>query len=287
MTVLMWVIPYRPHPRCDTYLYVALDGSEDYESIAAAVNATTPFNPLRTCIFIKKGQYEESVTVPSEKINVVFLGDGINRTIITSNNLFNTTSTGTLKILGTGFLAMDLTIRNTARPGEGEEAVALENWGDESIFYRCSFTGNSRTLYAVGFKQFYRASEIHGSTYFIYGGAQAVFQNCVIKTVQSGEKDIVVSGNVRSYPSQQSGFFFQMCKFVNPLALFTSGTALSVYLGAPITPYSTEIVMQSYLDSSVIGWKLYSPTFSQCPNTAFFAEFKNNGVGTTNRNLSS
>lgn len=40
---------------------------------------------LRFVIYIKAGVYSEIVRVPKEKTNLMFVGDGINMTIITGN----------------------------------------------------------------------------------------------------------------------------------------------------------------------------------------------------------
>ncbi|XP_077218578.1 putative invertase inhibitor [Tasmannia lanceolata] len=41
--------------------------------------------PSSSIIYIKVGMYHENVWVTKDKINIIFIGDGINKTIITSN----------------------------------------------------------------------------------------------------------------------------------------------------------------------------------------------------------
>jgi hypothetical protein len=60
---------------------------ECYKTVQEAVNAA-PDNGVggkRFVIYIKEGIYEETVRVPLEKRNVVFLGDGIGKTVITGS----------------------------------------------------------------------------------------------------------------------------------------------------------------------------------------------------------
>jgi len=61
--------------------------NECYKTVQEAVNAA-PDNGVdgkRFVIYIKEGVYEETVRVPLEKRNVVFLGDGIGKTVITGS----------------------------------------------------------------------------------------------------------------------------------------------------------------------------------------------------------
>jgi pectin methylesterase-like acyl-CoA thioesterase len=55
-----------------------------YKTVEEAVNAV-PNGGQRRFVKIKKGVYKETVTVPLEKKNVVFLGDGMGKTVITGS----------------------------------------------------------------------------------------------------------------------------------------------------------------------------------------------------------
>lgn len=63
---------------------VALDGSGQYKSIQAAVNAA-PTSGARWVIYIKAGTYSEYVNVPKGKTNLMMYGDGPGLTIITGS----------------------------------------------------------------------------------------------------------------------------------------------------------------------------------------------------------
>ncbi|XP_077237255.1 pectinesterase 2-like [Tasmannia lanceolata] len=137
----------------------------------------------RHIIYIKAGTYKEKVFVGKDKINVTFIGDGIDKTII-SNNLSNKTgystyNSSTVGIAGEWFMARDITFENTAGPANGQ-AVALMFEANHSVFYKCSFKGYQDTLYVKGGYQFYRECDIYGTIDFIFGGAAVVFQRCNI-----------------------------------------------------------------------------------------------------------
>lgn len=67
---------------------VALDGSGHYRSIAEAVNAAPSGSTRRHVIYVKRGIYKENVDMKRKKTNIMFVGDGIGRTIVTGNRNF-------------------------------------------------------------------------------------------------------------------------------------------------------------------------------------------------------
>lgn len=81
---------------------VCADGC-DYSEIQQAVESAPVHGRNRFVIYIKEGVYEEIVRVGFEKTNVVFLGDGMGKTVITGNlnagmvgvSTYNTATVGT------------------------------------------------------------------------------------------------------------------------------------------------------------------------------------------------
>ncbi|CAK7344976.1 unnamed protein product [Dovyalis caffra] len=63
---------------------VAADGSGNYSTVSAAVAAAPTRSSKRYIIRIKAGVYRETVQVPINKTNLLFLGDGRSTTIITA-----------------------------------------------------------------------------------------------------------------------------------------------------------------------------------------------------------
>lgn len=63
---------------------VCKGGACDYSTVQEAVNGVPNYGN-RYVILIKEGVYEETVRVPLEKKNVVFLGDGMGKTVITGS----------------------------------------------------------------------------------------------------------------------------------------------------------------------------------------------------------
>lgn len=60
-------------------------GKGCYKTVQEAVNAAPDNGAGRFVIRIRAGVYEETVRIPLEKKNVVFLGDGMGKTVITAS----------------------------------------------------------------------------------------------------------------------------------------------------------------------------------------------------------
>lgn len=93
----------RRRRRTSADVIVASDGSGDYTFITEAIGMTPNMSMKRYVIKIKSGIYEENVIIPREKINLIFIGDGMNKTIIKgSRNIvdgYSTFASATLSML--------------------------------------------------------------------------------------------------------------------------------------------------------------------------------------------
>ncbi|KAK8961006.1 putative pectinesterase/pectinesterase inhibitor 22 [Platanthera guangdongensis] len=230
---------------------VAVDGSGEFRTVGEAVARAPSHGWRRHVIFVKGGVYKENVEVKRRKTNIMLVGEGIGVTIITGSRNFmqgwTTFRTATFAVSGHGFIARDMTFRNTAGP-QSHQAVALRVDSDRSAFFRCSIEGYQDTLYAHSMRQFYRDCRIHGTVDFIFGNGQAVFQNCKIFTRKALPfQKATVTAQGRKDPNQNTGFSIQN-SFV-----YTTGPT---YLGRPWKAYSRTVFMQSYLGSGVqpAGW---------------------------------
>ncbi|CAJ1977979.1 unnamed protein product [Sphenostylis stenocarpa] len=263
---------------------VNLDGRDNFTSIGEAI-AAAPDN-LRPedgyfLIYVKQGSYEEYVTVPFQKKNILLIGDGINKTCITGNHSvvdgWTTFNSSTFAVSGERFVAVDVTFRNTAGP-QKHQAVAVRNNADLSTFYRCSFEGYQDTLYVHSLRQFYRECNIYGTVDFIFGNAAVVFQSCNIyarKPLPNQKNAITAQG--RTDPNQNTGISIQNCRIeaASDLALESTEN----YLGRPWKVYSRTVYMQSYIGELIqsVGWLEWNGTDGL--NTLFYGEFDNFGPG--------
>ncbi|ESW09700.1 hypothetical protein PHAVU_009G148900 [Phaseolus vulgaris] len=271
---------------------VVCKGGDCYKTVQAAVNAAPDNAEGRFVIYIKEGVYEEKVRVPYRKKNVVFLGDGMGRTVITgSANVaqpgITTYSSATVGVAGDGFMAKDLTIENTAG-ANAHQAVAFRSDSDLSVIENCEFIGNQDTLYAHSLRQFYKSCRILGNVDFIFGNSAAIFQDCEILVrprqdrPEKGENN-AVTAHGRTDPAQSTGFVFQNC-LVNGteeyMALYYSKPQVHKnYLGRPWKEYSRTVFIHTFFETLITpeGWMPWTGDFAL--NTLYYGEFENSGPG--------
>ncbi|KAJ6359696.1 hypothetical protein OIU77_003825 [Salix suchowensis] len=171
-------LPFKP-PRNDNATATKSSSDEFPEWMTEGDQELLRGSSFRYIIYVKKGVYRENIDMKRKKSYIMFIGDGIGKTVVTGNRNFmqgwTTFRTATVAVSGKGFIARDMTFRNTAGP-LNHQAVALRVDSDQSAFYRCSMEGYQDTLYAHSLRQFYRECEIYGTIDYIFGNGAAVFQ---------------------------------------------------------------------------------------------------------------
>ncbi|KAL2933546.1 Pectinesterase 3 [Bienertia sinuspersici] len=262
---------------------VAADGSGDHRTIAEAVKAAPEKSKKRYVIRIKAGVYKENVDVGKKKMNLMFIGEGRTKTIITGNkNVIDGSTTfhsATVAINGEGFLARDLTFQNTAGPSK-HQAVALRVGGDFAAFYQCDILAYQDTLYVHKSRQFYIKCLIAGTVDFIFGNAAVVFQDCDIhaRKPNKNQKNMITAQS-RKDPNQNTGIVIQKCRIGATSDLLANKDSFPTYLGRPWKEYARTVIMQSSISDVVhsAGWHEWDGEFAL--KTLDYAEYKNNGPG--------
>ncbi|XP_073032193.1 putative pectinesterase/pectinesterase inhibitor 45 [Primulina eburnea] len=264
-------------------LTVAKDGSGNFTTISAALNAIPQEYTGRYVIYVKEGIYQENVIVTKEMVNVTMYGDGSQKSIITGSKNFvdgvPTFQTATFAALGEGFMAQSIGFRNTAGP-EKHQAVALRVQADRSIFINCRMEGFQDTLYAQTHRQFYRSCYITGTVDFIFGDAASVFQNCMIYVRKPMEnQQNIVTAQGRLDKRQTTGIVLQNCRILADEKLKSEKGKFKSYLGRPWKEYSRTVIMESEIGDLIQpeGWMEWNGDFAL--KTLYYAEFNNKGAG--------
>ncbi|XP_062030091.1 probable pectinesterase/pectinesterase inhibitor 51 [Rosa rugosa] len=271
-------------------------GVKCYRTIQEAVNAAPENSDKKFVIQINAGVYEEIVKVPLGKRNVVFLGQGMGKTVITGS-LFvgqpgiSTYNSATVGVYGDGFMARGVTFQNTAGPDAQQEvhqAVAFRSDSDHSIIENCEFLGHQDTLYAHGNRQFYKSCKIQGNVDFIFGNSAAIFEGCTILIAprqvnpEKGEKN-AVTAHGRTDPAQATGFVFRNC-FINGteeyMKLYNTNPKVHLnFLGRPWKEFSRTVFLNCSMEALVSkeGWLPWSEEFALA--TLYYGEYGNSGPG--------
>ncbi|KAK7258951.1 hypothetical protein RIF29_24544 [Crotalaria pallida] len=267
------------------------DGSGNFttinDAVAAAPNNSVSSNGF-SVIHVVAGVYEEYVSIPKNKQYLMMIGDGVNQTIITGNQSVvggsTTFNSATFAVVAQGFVAVNITIRNTAG-AINHQAVALRNGADLSAFYFCSFEGYQDTLYTHSLRQFYRNCDIYGTVDFIFGNAAVVLQQCNIfpRLPLQGQFNAITAQG-RTDINQNTGTSIHNCTITAASDLAASNGTTKTYLGRPWKQYSRTVYMQNFMDSLIDpkGWKEWSGDFAL--DTLYYAEFDNQGPGSDTSN---
>ncbi|PIB34683.1 pectin esterase [Reichenbachiella sp. 5M10] len=266
--------------QADQYDFVvALDGSGDYTTVQAALDAVPDIRKAETRILIKKGVYKEKLVLAGSKTNVTLIGESVKETVLTYDDFadklnrfgerIGTSGSSSFYVYGDGFRAENLTFENSSGPVG--QAVAVRVDGDRVAFVGCRFLGYQDTLYPHGknSRQYYKNCYIEGTTDYIFGWSTAVFEQCEIYS-KTGGRYITAASTVES---SAYGFVFLNCRL--------SGDAPkgSVYLGRPWRDYAQTVYIGCTMDEHIApeGWHNWDKPNAE--STAYYAEYESRGSG--------
>lgn len=265
-------------------IIVSKDGSGTVKTIAEAIKKAPEHSSRRVIIYVRAGRYEEEVLkVGKKKTNLMFIGDGKGKTVITGaksvSGHMTTFHTASFAATGAGFIARDITFENYAGPAK-HQAVALRVGADHAAIYKCSIIGYQDTLYVHSNRQFYRECDIYGTVDFIFGNAAVVIQNSNIyaRKPMAQQKNTITAQN-RKDPNQNTGISIHACQILPTPELAASKGNFPTYLGRPWKLYSRTVYMLSYMGDHISprGWLEWNGAFAL--DTLYYGEYMNKGPG--------
>ncbi|MGB4844808.1 MAG: pectinesterase family protein [Ferruginibacter sp.] len=260
-------------------IIVAKDGTGDYISVQAALDAVTPGNTKPVSIFIKKGLYKEVIIVDARKNFITLTGEDKENTILGFDNhagtrlpngdTLNTWTCASFFVYGNDFHAENLTFENNAGFTAGQ-AVAVRVEGNRVSFKNCRITGFQDVLFlsGSGVKHYFENCYIEGTTDFIFGAATAVFKNCHIHSKKNSHVTAASTNSIIPF-----GFVFFDCK------LTADSNINKVSLGRPWSPTASVTYISCWMDKHIIaeGWNNWRNPANE--STARYAEYKSSGPG--------
>ena len=252
---------------------VAQDGSGDFTSVQAAINAAPTGRTAPYTIFIKNGKYKEKINVPSNKPFLQFIGESVANVILTYDDYsgkpmpgggtFGTANSASVTVAAADFAAVNITFENTT--GEAPQALAINVTGDRAAFKNCRFLGGQDTVFAGGngARQYFRNCYIDGTVDFIFGDARAVFDSCVIyaKTRSVAGESYITAANTKQ--TEPYGYVFRDAR----IPANRGGTVY--YLGRPwqndastadvAKSYNKTIFLNTTMSSAIqpAGWRIW------------------------------
>lgn len=271
-------------PGTKSRLVVAWDGSGDFRTLQAAVDAL-PVSGGE--IAVKPGKYREVVTIRKPHVHLYGLGAGPASTEIVFNN-GALTSGGTFNTATVFVEADDVTVDNLTMSndlGNHGQAVALAAIGDRDVFRNVRVLGAQDTLFAaskycygdygpcVPARQYFKDCYVAGNTDFIFGDGAAVFDHCELHGIAGSH--VMYTAQSKHYPEQYSGYVFDHCR------LTADPGAHNITLGRPWRPHATVVYLDTQMDAPVIpaGWTEWPRFGVPSLPVAYYAEFHSTGPG--------
>ncbi|MCM1044857.1 MAG: pectinesterase family protein [Candidatus Gastranaerophilales bacterium] len=264
----------------------------DEASRSAAQSFPAKYSDLPPVILhIGEGIYREKLVIT--RPNVTLLGAGCDKTrlvygqgakeLLPDGSNRGTFRTASVRIATHDFTAKHLTFQNDAGFGHTVgQALALYVDGDRIVFEDCVMLGSQDTLFTAplpqkeakpgGFtgpgesaprvmgRHYFKDCLLRGDVDFIFGGAIAYFEDCVIFSQLPGDRtppespdDHSIYGYVTAastFKDQPFGYVFQDCHLVSDCP------PASVYLGRPWREWAKTVFLHCELGEHIhpLGW---------------------------------
>lgn len=259
---------------------VAKDGTGNFTTIQAAINAAPTGQTVPYKIFIKAGKYREQITVPSNKPFLEFIGEDVANTKITYGDGGGGTTTFTIN--ANDCMLMDLTLENSqGYYSDGPQSLAIKtNNVDRIVFKNCRFISGQDTVYVNGSgkRVYFKNCYIDGNTDFIYGAAIAVFDSCIIFSrdrVDGSNGGIVTAANTPN--GQAYGLVFRNCVMPNNRGItrYSLGRPWQNDAGTAANPaYNKTVFLNTTMSAVVLptGWSTWDAGTNT--STITYAEYR-------------
>ncbi|MCS3799607.1 pectinesterase family protein [Niastella sp. OAS944] len=245
---------------------VALDGSGNYSSVQAAIDAAPTGRTTPYVIFVKNGKYIEKVRIPSNKPFIHLIGESVANTIISWDSysgkveggvVIGTNTSATLTVNANDFYMMSITVENsTGYTGDGPQALAMYISGDRCAYKNCRLISGQDTLWHNGDgRHYFKSCYIDGNTDFIFGSSTAVFDSCVIfprDRIDGSGGGYVTAGATSA--SNPYGEVFRNC-------ILTGNRGVTTYsLGRPWQNAPKTVFLNTIMGSSInpTGWSTWN-----------------------------
>ncbi|GGW55533.1 MULTISPECIES: pectinesterase family protein [Streptomyces] len=284
-----------------TTLTVAADGSGQYRTVQAAVNAVPANNPSRVVISVKPGTYREVVKVPSNKPHVTIQGSGASRkdTVIVYGNAagmtkpdgsgtYGTPGSATLSVQSDDSQVRNLTVTNDFDESKHQDianqAVALLTQADRIVLDGVIVNGDQDTLELetaakdkLG-RVYISNSYITGNVDFIFGRATVVVDKSVITLKKRWNGTSAGYVTAPSTPANRKGIL------INRSAITGDVTAGSFFLGRNWHPGGdTTVDPQATVRDTTLSAAIKSTPWTDMGGFSWkddrFAEYRNTGAG--------
>lgn len=260
-TVIRFATMERQQPEARLYdAIVAHDGSGDYTSVQAAIDAAPAARVKPWLIFVKNGEYNEHIDVPANKPFLHFIGQERDKTIIADDKLCGGdnavhVSVGATVVVKSNDCYFDnITLENSwgHRKQAGPQALALNTIGDRTILNNVallSYQDTWITPSAPNNRAYVKNSFIEGAVDFIYNSGNIFIDNTTLYINRKSGGYIVAPSHGAD---TKWGYVFMNCTITAP----APAAATDVWLGRPWhnSPKTVFINTKAEVTIPAKGW---------------------------------
>lgn len=211
-STLTFTTMQRPQPTKRIFdAVVASDGTGDYTSVQAAINAAPIQKSTPYLIFVKNGEYDELVRINDNKPFIHLIGQDKEKTIIkfklnngdsNSGDAFKYSTnnpssasygySGVMEVNASDFYTENITYLNTwgVEQQAGPMDLAMKSNNDRQAFYNCKFRGYQDTWQTttrnISDRHYVKNCFIEGAVDYFYGAGDVFIDSCTFYNVRSG-----------------------------------------------------------------------------------------------------
>ena len=239
---------------------VAQDGSGDYTTVQAAIDAAPEGRGKPWLIFIKNGQYKEHVDVPATKPYLHFIGQSRDGVVIKDDRLSGGDNAVHVSIGATVVVNADntffesLTMENIYghEKQNGPQALALNTGGDRIALNNVALLSYQDTWITTSTQKnrhYIKNSLIEGAVDFIYNGGDVYLDGDTLEINRPSGGYIVAPNHTAD---TKWGYVFKN----NVLRAHPGVNVTDIWLGRPWhnQPKTVFINLQTFINIPAKGW---------------------------------
>jgi pectin methylesterase-like acyl-CoA thioesterase len=239
---------------------VAQDGSGDYTTLQAAIDAAPEGSAKPWLIFIKNGRYNEHIDIPAKKSHLHFIGQERDKVVIYDNrlsggdNAYPVDPGATVVVKGNDAFFENLTIENSYGYEQlaGPQALALNTQADRVCMNNVALLSYQDTWITTSTQKnrhYIKNSLIEGAVDFIYNGGDVYLDGDTLQINRPSGGYIVAP---RHTADTKWGYVF-MNNIIRPRPGIN---VTDVWLGRPWhdQPKTVFINTQTFVNIPAKGW---------------------------------
>ena len=239
---------------------VAQDGTGDYTTVQAAIDAAPANRTQPWLIFIKKGKYEGHHSIPANKPYIHLIGQGRELVSISDNRLsggdnaykVDEGATFTANSDNLYFEGINFVNSYGVEKNDGPQALALYTVGDRVVLNKVgllSYQDTWLTTTKLNNRHYIKDSWIEGAVDFIYGQGNVYFDQDTINIVRK-------SGGYIVAPNHGVGTTWGYVFMNNIITAPGNPAETDVWLGRPWHDYPITVFIntRTFIKIPAAGW---------------------------------